>query len=122
METCVTEVGSHTVTFWTYFMIRWVFQWTMSSAYALMDGTSVRMADQHNSDYRQRPTSFFLLLLLLLLLLLCLLLLKLTEIVSFFVLFSKVMFWSMCATTVSPFIAGAVIEDPEEGSGGKKAN
>lgn len=34
--------------------------------------------------------------------------------------FSVVMFWSMTASTVSPFVAGAVIEDPKEGSGGKK--
>ena len=52
METCTTESGSHTVTFWIYFLIRLVFNWTMNSTYALMDGTTVRMADEHNSDYR----------------------------------------------------------------------
>ncbi len=28
------------------------------------------------------------------------------------------MFWATFAATISPFIAGAVIEDPEEGSNG----
>ncbi len=31
---------------------------------------------------------------------------------------SKVMFWQMSAATIAPFVAGAVIKDPEEGSGG----
>ncbi len=52
MKTCVRTEGSHSVTFWTYFAIRSVYQWTMNSAYALMDGTTVRHAVMYNSDYR----------------------------------------------------------------------
>ncbi len=29
------------------------------------------------------------------------------------------MFWTMLGSTIAPFIAGAVIEDPEEGSDGR---
>ncbi len=51
MESCFESSGSHAATFWTYYAIRAVYQWTMNSAYSLFDGTALRLANDHNSHY-----------------------------------------------------------------------
>ncbi len=54
LEICIHEVGSHSATFWSYFGLRFLYNWGMNSAYSLMDGTSVRMSEKFDSDYRSR--------------------------------------------------------------------
>lgn len=51
LESCRDTQGSHAVTFGVYFALRFVFQWTLGSAFSLLDGTSLRLAEQHSSDY-----------------------------------------------------------------------
>ena len=51
MPQCIKKAGSHSSTFWIYFAVRTVFQWTMNSAYSVFDATSLKQASEHNSDY-----------------------------------------------------------------------
>ena len=51
MATCVDEIGSRSTTFWTYLMLRVIFVWSANSAFSLNDATSLKMANEHNSDY-----------------------------------------------------------------------
>ncbi len=51
IETCMVEQGSKTLTFWSYFALRMIFQCTMSSVYSLMDATALKLAKKHDSDF-----------------------------------------------------------------------
>ena len=82
LKTCSEEIGSHAKTFWTYFMLRTVFQWTMNSMYSLSDASALKLAEQHNSDY------------------------------------SYLLIYTSFANFLSPFLAGQLIKDSEEGSNG----
>ena len=83
LENCEIEDGSHADTFWVYFFLRVIYLWAMNSACALLDSTSVALADEHKSDY------------------------------------AHVALWYQLAGALGTLVAGFVIVDPEEGSGGK---
>ena len=51
VESCETTDGKHTVTFWVYFVLYCVYTLGMNSMYALLDGTALHLANQHDSDY-----------------------------------------------------------------------
>ena len=51
LDSCTTTEGNHAVTFWVYFVMRMMWNWFMLSAYALYDGTALRLADEHGSTY-----------------------------------------------------------------------
>ena len=51
LDSCTTAEGNHAVTFWVYFVMRMLWNWFMLSAYALYDGTALRLANEHNSTY-----------------------------------------------------------------------
>ena len=42
MNTCAKTSGSHDVSFWSYLAMRTATDWTRKSAYALLDGASLR--------------------------------------------------------------------------------
>ena len=43
--------GDSSKTFYSYFAGRIALQWAMNIVFAVMDGTTMRMAKQYNSDY-----------------------------------------------------------------------
>ena len=53
VELCSTKYGSHTMTFWTYFGLRLVFQWTMIGVFSIFDGASVQLANEHGGTYSE---------------------------------------------------------------------
>lgn len=79
MPSCLETKGSHTKTFWVYFALRTIFQWTMNAAFSLSDGTALALAAKHDSDY------------------------------------SYIMIGMQLAMFISPFVAGAVIQDADDG-------
>ena len=48
---CDLKFGNHAKTFWSYFVLRLVFDITMNSVFALFDGSALKLAKEHDSDY-----------------------------------------------------------------------
>ena len=50
-QSCRSVEGNHALTFWLYFAFYCAYTLGMNSGYALLDGTALHLADQHDSDY-----------------------------------------------------------------------
>ena len=51
LHTCFETEGSHTQTFWIYFVLRMGYQISLISCYSSLDGTALRQSREFNSDY-----------------------------------------------------------------------
>ena len=51
MDVCKKTEGSHSTTFYSYLVARMAYDWMYKGVYAVLDGTSMRLCEEHNSDY-----------------------------------------------------------------------
>ena len=51
LSSCADFEGDHGLTFVSYLLIRTAYQWAINIVFAVMDGASLRLANQHGSDF-----------------------------------------------------------------------
>ena len=51
MTSCMDSEGDHSLTFISNLSMRVIYQWALNIVFAVMDGASLRLAKQHDSDF-----------------------------------------------------------------------
>ena len=59
LSSCFDTEGSHSKTFWIYFVLRMGYQISLISCYSSLDGTALRQSREFNSDYSWVSYDFF---------------------------------------------------------------